>query len=66
LLFCFFFLLIIAAQNADTMYFVVKQVNITGNKKTKSTIILRELDLVEGDSIKNPDLDKRLDLNVEN
>lgn len=50
------------SQNADTI-FVVKQVNIVGNKKTKPTIILRELDLVEGDSIKKQDLDKRLDLN---
>lgn len=50
------------SQDADTVL-VVKQVNITGNKKTKSIIILRELDLVEGDSIKKQDLDKRLDLN---
>jgi outer membrane protein assembly factor BamA len=50
------------SQDADTIL-VVKQLNIAGNKKTKSSIILRELDLVEGDSIKKQDLDKRLDLN---
>ena len=49
-------------QNADSML-VIKQINIVGNKKTKSTIILRELDLFVGDSIKKEDLDKRLDLN---
>ena len=49
-------------QNADSML-VIKQINITGNKKTKENIILRELDLVVGDSIKKQDLDKRLDLN---
>jgi len=50
------------SQNADSML-VIKQINIFGNKKTKSSIILRELDLVVGDSLKKGDLDKRLDLN---
>ncbi len=50
------------SQNADSVL-VIKEINIIGNKKTKSTIILRELDLVIGDSIKKEDLDKRLDLN---
>ena len=50
------------SQNADSML-VIKQINIVGNKKTKSTIILRELDLFVGDSLKKEDLEKRLDLN---
>ena len=49
-------------QNADSV-FVIKQINIIGNKKTKQIIILRELDLVVGDSLKKQDLEKRLDLN---
>jgi outer membrane protein assembly factor BamA len=49
-------------QNADSLL-VIKQINIVGNKKTKESIILRELDLVVGDSIKKQDLEKRLDLN---
>lgn len=65
LLFTFLFTLFahhLPSQDADTML-VVKQVNIYGNKKTKSTIIIRELDLAVGDSIKKQDLDKRIDLN---
>ena len=65
LLFTFLFTLFAhspQSQNADSML-VIKQINIIGNKKTKSTIILRELDLVVGDSIKKVDLEKRLDLN---
>lgn len=50
------------SQEADSML-VIKQVNLFGNKKTKSTIILRELDLIAGDSIKKQDLNKRLELN---
>ena len=50
------------SQSADSML-VIKQINIVGNKKTKESIILRELDLVVGDSIMKEDLDKRLDLN---
>jgi len=49
-------------QDADSML-VIKKINIFGNNQTKTPIILRELDLVEGDSIKKLDLDKRLDLN---
>lgn len=49
-------------QNADSLL-VIKQINLVGNKKTKENIILRELDLMVGDSIKKQDLDKRLDLN---
>ena len=50
------------SQSADSVI-VIKQINISGNKKTKESIILRELDLVVGDSIKKEDLEKRLDLN---
>ena len=50
------------SQSADSVL-VIKQINIIGNKKTKESIILRELDLVIGDSIMKEDLDKRLDLN---
>lgn len=42
--------------------FVINQINILGNQKTKENIILRELDFVTGDSIKKSDIDKRLDL----
>ena len=65
LLFTFLFTLFThhpQSQNADTML-VIKQINIIGNKKTKENIILRELDLVVGDSFKIQDLNKRLDLN---
>jgi outer membrane protein assembly factor BamA len=50
------------SKNADGMLFI-KQINIIGNKKTKENIILRELDFMIGDSVKEEDLDKRLDLN---
>jgi len=49
-------------QSADSML-VIKQIDITGNKKTKESIIIRELDLVVGDSVKKEELEKRLDLN---
>ena len=65
LLFTFLFIVFSGSQpsqSADSML-VIKQINIVGNKKTKESIILRELDLVIGDSIKKEDLDKRLDLN---
>ena len=65
LLFTFLFIVFSGSQpsqSADSML-VIKQINIVGNKKTKESIILRELDLVVGDSIKKEDLDKRLDLN---
>ena len=65
LLFTFLFTLLSRnpqSQNADTML-VIKQINITGNKKTRENIVLRELDLVVGDSLKKEDLEKRLDLN---
>ena len=50
------------SSNADSLV-VIKEINISGNKKTKSTIILRELDIMVGDSIKKEDLEKRVDLN---
>ena len=65
LLFAFLFTLLSRnpqSQNADSML-VIKQINITGNKKTRENIVLRELDLVVGDSLKKEDLEKRLDLN---
>ena len=43
-------------QNADSML-VIKEINIIGNKKTRSNIILRELDLLVGDSIKKENLE---------
>lgn len=48
-------------QTADSS-FVIKQINISGNQKTKESIILRELDFVAGDSIKKSEIEKRLDL----
>ncbi|MCU0469376.1 MAG: BamA/TamA family outer membrane protein [Arcicella sp.] len=41
---------------------LIKQINISGNHKTNEKIILRELDFVAGDSIKQKDIEKKLDL----
>ena len=65
LLFTFIFSFFIqnqAPQQVDSL-FVIQQINITGNQKTKENIILRELDFVVGDSIKKEDIEKRIDLN---
>jgi outer membrane protein assembly factor BamA len=48
-------------QTADST-FIIKQINVIGNQKTKENIILRELDFIAGDSIKKSNIDKRLDL----
>ncbi|MFN3405726.1 MAG: BamA/TamA family outer membrane protein [Cytophagaceae bacterium] len=53
-LFLFFFLPgIINAKciDNDTTYFILKEVQITGNKKTKSRIITREIKVQPGDTI---------------
>lgn len=60
-LFFSFFLQNTQPQTADRLL-VIKQINISGNQKTKVSIILRELDFVIGDSIKKDDIDKKLDL----
>jgi outer membrane protein assembly factor BamA len=65
LLFTFFFSFFTQNQplkSADTV-FVIQQINIVGNQKTKENIILRELDFVVGDSIKKTDIETRMDLN---
>lgn len=49
-------------QTVDSMR-VVQQIHITGNQRTKERIILRELDITEGDSIHFNDIETRLDLN---
>lgn len=46
-----------AFAQADTV-FTVSKINVTGNKVTKSSIILRELDLHEGDTISSSRLSK--------
>jgi outer membrane protein assembly factor BamA len=50
------------SQMADSVL-IIKQINIVGNQRTKESIILRELDIVVGDSIKSDEIEKRLDLN---
>lgn len=42
---------------------IIQQINIVGNQRTKEPIILRELDITVGDSIKADDIETRLDLN---
>jgi outer membrane protein assembly factor BamA len=49
-------------QMADSVL-IIKQINIVGNQRTKESIILRELDIAVGDSIKVDDIENRLDLN---
>lgn len=44
-------------------YTVIRSIKITGNKKTKERIILRELDVKAGDSINNVQLDTTLLIN---
>ena len=65
LLFTFLFSLFTQNQTIQSpdSSLVIQQINIIGNQKTKESIILRELDLVVGDSIKKEDLAKRIDLN---
>jgi len=40
----------------DTSYFIVRNVLITGNKRTRSSYVLRELGIVPGDTIRLKDL----------
>lgn len=49
-------------QLADSIL-IIKQINIVGNQRTKERIILRELDISIGDSIKTDEIETRLDLN---
>jgi len=50
------------AQVTDTIYHI-RNVEITGNRKTKDFIITRELDLVENDTIGSKSLKTRLERN---
>lgn len=49
-------------SQADT-FFVVQEIKIVGNEKTKDKIILRELDFLVGDSLSKSLLNERLELN---
>jgi outer membrane protein assembly factor BamA len=49
-------------QTVDSVL-IIKQITIVGNQRTKESIILRELDIAIGDSIKSDEIEKRLDLN---
>jgi hypothetical protein len=51
LLFCLLLLGIAASLFAQTPYFQVRNIEIEGNKRTKRTIILRELDFTIGDTL---------------
>lgn len=48
------------SEKKDSSYALVRNINIIGNKKTKDYIILRELDVVKGDSILNVEIEQRL------
>lgn len=64
LLFAFLFSFLLdnnPLPKADSVL-VINQINISGNQKTKESIILRELDFAIGDTIKKSEIDKKLDL----
>ncbi len=61
LLFQFLFHFLTYAKNTD--FIVLSNIVITGNEKTKTNIILRELDLLKGDTISTDILDEKLRLN---
>lgn len=52
----------IGARGQDT-YVVVRKLEVSGNKKTKTQFILRELNFHNGDTIPLPELARRLDFN---
>ena len=54
-LFCLFFLSVQCSW-AQSDYVVINAIHITGNKKTKDQIILREMDLAVGDTVALVDL----------
>lgn len=62
LLFCFL-LFSLAGFGQTTDYFVINNVVLEGNKRTKSLVILNELDLIPGDTIRISDFTKRKLLN---
>lgn len=67
---CLTFLLPIRAQEpgntplavvTDTSYFVVRNVLVTGNKRTRSSYVIRELGILPGDTIRLKDLSATLE-----
>ena len=49
------------AQTTDTSFVVVQHIQLLGNQKTDDRIILRELDIHEGDTLRKADLAERLE-----
>ena len=48
------------ASEQTTGYAIISQITIEGNKKTKDRVILREMDVAIGDTIKISDISKTL------
>ncbi|MFN8354922.1 MAG: BamA/TamA family outer membrane protein [Spirosomataceae bacterium] len=59
----FFWLLAVtaAAQTSDSSFVVIQHIQLVGNHQTKSSIILRELDLHEGDTLRIAEAEERLE-----
>ena len=49
------------AQTTDTLFVIVRHIQLLGNQKTNDRIILRELDIHEGDTLRKADLAERLE-----
>ena len=58
-----FWLLVFSSEAQDLGLIRIKSIDISGNKKTKSALILRELDFKMGDSVAIGDLTERLQRN---
>ena len=61
--YCFLLFALAATQSAFGNRVLVKDINVTGNKKTKTALILREIDFKKGDSLLISNLTHRLERN---
>jgi hypothetical protein len=51
------------SSSNDNQFTIINCIDIIGNKKTKGSIIFRELDIVVGDTIRNENLEEKLTIN---
>ncbi|MGL4630017.1 MAG: POTRA domain-containing protein [Leadbetterella sp.] len=51
---------------AQSSHYFVKKINVEGNKKTKTYILLREIEFSEGDSIYSPKIDELINQSKKN
>ncbi|MCX7955008.1 MAG: hypothetical protein N3A01_07460 [Bacteroidales bacterium] len=64
--FILFLLILITLTTHSNEYYIVRKIIITGNKKTKNKVILREIPFKEGDTISSVNIKKFLQITEDN